>query len=261
MPLVEWTRVLWFISIGLTAVLLAQLWRQGLLATYRVLTIYLIWDIVSAVTLASVKYGTTTYGVLFFSFQPITCLLYVLTTLELMTQVLRHYPGFAVLGRRLLSASLAVGASLALLSMFSGVNYQPNVPRSTLIAVNLFLLSRVVCLTVLGFVATSTFLFMWFPVRLPPNATRFLIGYSICFAVRTINYLLLGQKGFSYAEQASFVMMVVLSTCLSFWIVRLRREGEEPVLARSGKISMEQQQRILEQIQSINTSLMRARRK
>lgn len=261
MPLVEWTRALWFLSIGLTAVLLAQLWRQGLLHTYRVLTVYLVWDIASAVVLASIKYGTTLYGVLYLSFLPVTCLLYVLTTLELMTQVLRHYPGFAVLGRRLISVALTVGACLALLSMFSGVNYQSNAPRSTVIATTLFLLSRVVCLTVLGFVASSSVMFLWFPLPLPANATRFLIGYSICFATRTINYLLLAQKGFSYAEQASFAMMVVLTFCLLFWIVRLKREGEEPALAVTTKITVEQQQRILDQIQSINTSLIRVRRK
>lgn len=257
----RYIQVLWYLNIAATAVLLVKMWKEELLVRYKALSSYLVWDLATALILVWVPLTRNLYAKLYFSFQGLTWVLYVLTTLELFTHVLKQYPGFAVFGRRLVTFALAVSVSIALLSMIAGINADPSAPWQTQLAMNLFLLGRVVCLTVLSFVGLSACIFLWFPLPLPANSTRFLFGYSLCFLARTILMFTLNQRGFRAAPLLNALTLTVVAGCLIYWIFQLRKAGETATLSLSRRWTAEEQQRVLDQIQSINSSLMQSRRK
>jgi hypothetical protein len=248
-----WLNLLWWCVSAATLVLLIRLWREGLVSTYRYFFAYLAWDLFSQVTLHFVDRRTTRYAIVYFCFQGVIWVLYIITSLELTSSVFRRFPGVTTLGRSVLSVSLAIGIGSSLVSMAFGVNYPPAAAPVTVVMMNLFLLGRIVCLSVLVFLLTSSAFLLWFPVPLPANATRFLLGYTACFAARTTGLFMLNQQGFAWSRMASVVSLGVILGCLVYWILRLSRQGEVTDIVVGQRSDPEREQRALSQLEAINS--------
>jgi hypothetical protein len=251
-PQLDWGRWLQIISIAATVALLAKLNREHLLSIYRYFSAYLIWDLLVSVVLIFIPPDRSLYGYIYFPAQVVTWALYVLTALEFFTSVVRRYPGIASLGRKIMAASLGVALVAALVSMSFGVNYPAETSTLTLIALNLFLLTRIVCLSVLVFLLVSSGLLTWFPVPLPANAVRFLLGYTVIFFTRTVSFLLVNYQGFIATKIVSLAVVLAFVGCVTYWIFRLIVVGP--------RANPEQEQRLIEQMEAINARLARSRK-
>ena len=258
--LAAWERLLWMLSIAATVVLLLKLWKEGLVGRYRWVSAYLGWSVLSAIVLSRIPRRTNRYAEVYFFFEIVFWMLFILTTLELFTSVLRRYRGIATAGRRFISAALGIALSIALLSMFIGADYPPNTPLKGVVVMHLFLFGRVVCLSVLLFLLIMSAGLSWFPVPLPANAVRFLLGYTVVFAARTMGYFGVNLRGFGIAEVVSVMCIAAALLSLTYWVIKLNAAGEKTDIIVAHRWSPEAETRLLEQLSSVNSSLGRSSR-
>jgi len=122
MPTTFLRDALWYGGVILQVMLLARLFRLGLIDRYPVLASYLAFD--AAQTALRVYlyhsglrlFGLQGYGLFYFFSQPVLWTLYFLLMLELYSLMLAEFPGFRRLGRLTMYSSLgAVALSCCLL--------------------------------------------------------------------------------------------------------------------------------------------------
>jgi len=261
LTLAGWERSLWIASVAATAVLLAKLLRNRLALRYRSFSAYLGFGILSAVVLGAVKRATNLYAYIYFAFEFVFWVLQILILFELFGLVLNRYPGVQTLGRRVLKTSLALAVAIALLSML----FKPGVPAETPVLgvafQSLYLLDQVVSASVLTFLCLMVGFLLWFPVPLSFNAARYAFGFTIYFAAKTFALFAINMEGVGWAQGASILFLALSSGCMIYWIATLTQVGEDAIVSVVSNGNPERYARLLGQIESINTSLLRSRRK
>jgi len=255
----NWERVLWLLSVVATIILLLRMWKERLLLQYRWFSGYLGWSVLSAVVLWRVPRATNRYTELYLVFESVFWVLFILTTLELFSSVLRRYNGIASMGRRFIQISLGIALAIALLSMYIGANYPPQTPTPAIVVYSMFLFGRIVCLSVLVFLLIMSAGLMWLPVPLPANAVRFLLGYTLCFAARTMGYFSVNLKGLGVGQLVGTICISAALLCLVYWVIRLSAEGEQTNVIVGHRWSEEGEQRLIGKISSLNSALTRSR--
>jgi len=102
---------------------------------------------------------------------------------------------------------------------------------------------------------------LWFPVRMPRNLAIFSTGFVIWFAAKT--GLLLARSYWS-PESVDFLstsMNVILSACFAYWSVFITQQGETAAVRIGHSWHVGEQERLIGQLEAMNTALLRAARR
>jgi len=254
--LVAAIEVVILIASGLAAV---KLWYTGLCRRYKALFAYLIFR--CAFYLAVVFWFTDLRSAAYQKFyvltQPIAWFFFILLVLELYTLILEKHKGLATLGRWF----QYVGLALSILT--SGLALLPQIRTGQVqvspILTYYYAIERGVDFSLLIFLV---FMLVWltrYPVPLSRNVLVHSVVYSTLFLSSTVGMFARVFFGFQLSRPVSTATLAILAACILVWLIFLNEKGEE-VRVNIPHLGPEQEQRVLEQLEALNRTLLKVSR-
>jgi hypothetical protein len=176
-----------------------------------------------------------------------------MVVLELYSVVLRNLEGIASVARRYIKITLAVAIFVALLPLL--VEKTPNTLTGYL-----FIFERPILSSLVVFVLLICGFLVYYPVPLGRNVIIYLAGYAVYFlTIATMAFI--NNLGYFWNRQKSNVDMGVALACQLFWLFALSRQGEKKRVVVGHHWKPGDEQRLLAQLEAINSSLLRSGRK
>jgi len=238
--------------------LLLRLWRTGLWKTYRFFSLYLFVDLARTIVALFLEPGTNAYGLLYVTSVPADRVCAVLAVLEVYGLVLRKYAGIGTLGRWAISGALILSGVISLVSLY------PDVGREgTLYPILVFVhaLERAISSALLLFLLLITAFLVWFPIPLGRNVVVHTLVFGAYFSANALLLLLRNLVGANLLRVLSTINLGVATACLIAWLIFLSPAGEAAVLVFGSRWRKVDSERLVRQLDAINSSLMRAVRK
>jgi hypothetical protein len=190
--------------------------------------------------------------------QPVMWFFYILIVLELYTLVLRNHQGIATLGRWLLIAALFIAMLVSLLTLVPDLE-SPLGPYPILSYYSL--IERGVNSSLVVFLLVIVAFLAWYPIPLSRNVILHSFVFSVYFLSSTATLFVRNVTGFEMTRMASAILLAITDVCLLVWIVFLNRRGESRVVVLGHQWQPGDEERLVEQLDSINKTLLRSTRK
>lgn len=238
--------------------LAVRLLRLDLHRRYRVFFAYLIfWTVRSAVLLpVNVKSGA--YQIIWIVTEPLLWVFYILLVLELYSLILESHKGLYTVGRWVMYFGFGIAVVGSVLSLIPPP-HDP-VKQSTLLAYVL-LIERGVDVSVVLFLLVMLLFLLWYPVPLSRNVIVHSVVYSVFFISNSLGFLLASTLGYHLLRPVNLGTMAVSTICVFIWLKYLSRAGEERLTTLRAAWRPGQERQLVEQLNSINATLLRAVRK
>ena len=234
----------------------AKLYRTGLYRRYRIFFCYFIFRVVNGIWPLCLNVHSETYLHLWVISEPLTWMFYVGVVLELYKLVLERHRGLYTLGRWALYFGMALSVGLSVLSLF--LRIKP-AQRSRILPY-IVPADRGVTLCLAIFLLLMLFLLSRYPVPLSRNVILHASLYTVFFLSNTLGIILFSVFGIGLYNSISTGLMVVSCACVYSWLFFLSPKGEE-VRMNILHFGPEHEERLLYQLDSLNTTLLRASRK
>src|SRR5271166_3390583 len=229
--------------------LVFRLVQTGLYRIYPVFFYFLVSEAVQSIVLPWTTYGTTLYKNLFLITASAILCFYVLVVLELYSIVLRDLIGIASLARTY--TKIAICAAVIISLMLLVLEKSP-----TSIVEQFVILERSIVSSLVLFVVLTTAFLVYYPIQLNRNVIVYSLGYAFYFLC-TATTLLFGNMGVMNLYFVNNILLTVTALCLLFWVVFLNRKGEEKSVVFGHGWDRHDEARLLQQLQAINSSLLR----
>ena len=248
------------ISAIFSVVVVVKLFLSGLYRKYRIFFIYFLFRVPFQLVTWHFSDHTNTraYLDLWLYTEPFVILFYVLVVLELYRLVLERYKGLYTLGRWAMYVALAISVTVSLLTLLPRIAPSTSEPSKRLfeeIAVE-----RGVDLSLVLFILLI-FLFLGrYPVTLSRNVIVHTVIYSIFFLSETLVLLLRTLFGWDWRDRMNLVLTGIGAACTIAWSLLLSARGEE-VQLRTPELRPESEERILQQLDALNATLLKVSRK
>jgi len=248
-------RSLWFADMLLCVILVVRLFRLKLAATYRFFFAFLIVSTVRSVAMWPLDMQSQNYITVWKWTQPVFWVLYTLIVMELSSLIFKEYQGIQVLGRRAVYGSLAVSilVSLLILAPVWRHSAEPTLSSARFFMVERGIDSALVLLLLLLLV---------FLALLPIPLCKNVVIHSVLYST----YFMTAAVGTFIADKISFETYTIVSTCLLgvyfinlvLWISLLTQEGESKIAVMPKPLPASYEEKLVEQLASINKTLLRA---
>jgi hypothetical protein len=254
-----WEKIVWFLTIGLTAGVLVKLWYAGLAKVYRLFFGYLAWDFLSSIGAALwTSYNTTWYGYYYVCAQTIKIVIAAFMLIEIYGLAMERAPALAHYLRSALGYIL--GAAGAIPVIWALLDHAA--PNSPLLRAYL-LFEQTMAATMAIFLILISIFIAWFPVRMRRNVIVYIGGFIVWSLSRSAALHLVSQ--WSGNKHLSMVVnsieMYVILGCLLVWLLGLRREGETRTAIVGHLWNRAEAEHLTGQLDAINNSLERLRRR
>jgi hypothetical protein len=234
------------------AALLIRFSYTGLYKTYRFFFAYLMIVCVQGIAPFFLRRRTFSYGMVFFITEAIILCLYALIVLELYSVVLRELPGIASIARRYIRIAIAIAILISALLL--GLERTP----SNVIA-SFFSFERPIVSSLVFFVCLITVFLARYPISLHRNVIYYTVGYAFYFTSKAA-VLLLRNTGHEWDKPLSSALLGICTACLIFWTFALRSQPPPDAQVAPRRWKGPEEQRLLEQLNAVNASLLRARK-
>lgn len=253
-----WEKGLLYLTTALTVSLLAKLWRSGLVKIYRRLFSFLAVDFLSSVIGLSVPYNTTWYGYLYVAMQTLKIAVAAFVLVEIYALALERTPALAQFGRNTVSYILGAAALLPVAGIL--MDHAPS-PHPYLRRFLLF--EQTMDATIAIFLIIISVFIAWFPVRMRRNVILYAGMFIVWFLSRSAGVHVVNQWSgdLTVALVVNFAEMGIIIGCLMVWLIGLQPEGEGRTAVVGHLWNRAEAGRLTEQLDAINDSLERLRRK
>jgi hypothetical protein len=246
-------RILLILQIGAWLGLCVRMWVSGLHRVYANFFRFLVLELLQALIPLFVPLESLLYRDLFVLSDGLIVAFDALVVLELYSVILRDLRGIAGVARRYIKIILVLAIFVSLLPL--SIEKTPNTPTGYL-----FIFERPVLSSLIVFVLLICGFLVYYPVPLGRNVIVYLAGYSVYFTMMA-TMALLQNLGYFWNRQASSVDMGITLACQLFWLLALRRQGEKKRVVVGHQWKPGDEQRLLAQLEAINSSLLRSGRK
>jgi hypothetical protein len=172
---------------------------------------------------------------------------------ELCGLVLEKYQGLLTLGRWAIYFGLVISAVISVISLLPKIRSFGHQWR-TIKYLNAA--DRGITLTLLVFLLLMMVLIRNYPVRLSRNVILHAGLFTVFFISNTVVGLFYNLFGTQLYQPISTGLMAISSLCVLAWLFFLRPEGEE-VRLDLPHFTPEHEERILDQLNALNTTLLR----
>ena len=241
----------------LTAV---KLGFTGLYRRYRALFCFLILRslfFVVALFVLGGDLGSGAYQKFWLAFTPISWIIDILVVLELYSLVLEKHRGLLTLGRWVQYAGLALAIFISGLSLLPSI--RGGVAQKSAILDYYYAIERGIDLSLVVFLVFILFWLTRYPVPLSRNVVVHSLVYSTLFFSNTLGLLARVFFGFQLSRPVSTFILGIFAACTLVWLVLLNEKGEE-VRVNVPHFGPEQEQRILSQLEALNSTLLKVSR-
>ena len=263
----NWSRAAQYVSDVLALLLIIRIAaiRVRLPGVYRVFVAFLAFQLLESL-LSLVLYALDTklhldYRVLWMSLQVISWVLSLWMAYALLSEILKSLPGILRFSRVVLNVIFTLAIVLALLTVVpeysaaGGAKFTNPIDR-VLIAV--FVLNRAVAMAALLVLACILAFILWFPVEMRRNLAIFSVGLVAYFAVKVALLLARSYLSHESTRLLSTTMAFVVAACFAYWIVFITQQGQVVQVRWGHSWRLDEQRRLMNQLQSMNTALLRA---
>ena len=232
--------------------LTAKMLVSGLASTYSYLTLRAAFECLRVMVAFSMNKDTRTYAHFYFATQPVLWLLDILMLLEVYTAVFNSQRGIATFSRKVISVAMLASAGLAALTFL----FRPESNLSeTLMAVAT--IERAVNISLLCFIIVLVGFLTWFPVPLSRNTLVHSTVFSGYFALRAAVSLARTSISQDIAQLLNASVMAASVLSVLVWTFGLTQRGQEVKLRSGIRRTGVDEERLIEQLESINRSLIR----
>lgn len=261
----------WWLSIIGYVALFVRLKRERIQHIYRFFSVFVVFSVVSGLALvvsvpiaqfitgnSSEKFAGNVYGVTWAVTEPVLWILYVLIVLEMYGLVLQKYPGIASLGRWAVFVGLGIALAITALTLsadFSNPSEKFPLLRLMLVA------GRGIASSLVIFLLLITTFLSRYPVPLSRNVIVYSIVYAVYFLSASITMLVRNVAGADTVDLVNMVNSMIAVLCIGVWVRYLNRAGERQTVTLGHRWKPEQAQHLIEQLDSINATLLRTARK
>jgi hypothetical protein len=246
-------QILLAVELALLLTLCVRMWASGLYKVYANFFRFLVLEFLQALIPLLVPIQSHLYRDLFVLSDGLIVAFDALVVLELYSAILRELQGIASLARRYIKITLVLAIFISLLPL--SIEKKPNTPTGYL-----FIFERPVLSSLIVFVLLICGFLAYYPVPLGRNVIVYLAGYAIYFtAMATMAFS--QNLGYFWNRGKSDVEMSVAVGCQVFWLLALSRQGENKRLVVGHQWKPGDQERLMAQLEAINTSLLRSGRK
>lgn len=254
MPMALLERALTIAGLLATAALLWRVWNARL-TNYPSLVAYLVWHFAGAVPLMIVPRRSAAYFYAYACLLLVQWVIDVLVTLELVKLITSRYPGIMSASRIAVKVALAAAIVVALVS--ATIDLDPNATSNQQQLKALFLVDRTISVSVLGFLSCIIGFLLWFPVRLSRNVVAYAVGFIILFAAQIMTLLAGNLFGRGTYQALSLLDQTVFVAVACYWAVRMTATNERAQTVVGHAWNRTEENRLIEQLDSINATLMR----
>jgi hypothetical protein len=245
-----------YANICAATVLAVRLFTSHLAHLYRPFLLLVCYGIGADVLSVAVRqqWLPIDYRSLWLLLQPVEWVLYIAVSYGLMQRLLSHHPGIYSVSKKVLLGcfTLALIVSVCSARLEYGSSTIENLP------VNVgLIIERAVCTGALLVLVLSLAYLLWFPVEVARNVAFLSAGLVIYFASETA--LLLARNIWSpqSLRLVSTVLILISTVCLITWAFLLNSAGERSMVRPGHSWSPDDQQRLLTQLDALNSVLVR----
>ena len=248
--------LLWGFTIVANAAAALRLYQLDLNRTYRFFFAYLVFATARSLILLPFDVRGAQYGIVYLATLPILWVFYILVVLELYSLVLQNYSGIYSLGRWTLYGALVFSVAVSIITLIPSwgnetsrlMFWSTTVERGVLFSLVIFLL--------LIFIFLSRY-----PVELNRNIIVHSIVYTVFFLGVSMTIFIRNVVGYEVAREINNVVIVISAACYMVWIFFLTRRGESRIVKLRHSWTEEDEQRLIDQLNNINATLLRAARR
>jgi hypothetical protein len=244
-------------SLLLHLLLLLRMQKLGLRRTFRWFFSFLA---IEAVLLSClfVLHARQSYAYTYIILQPVLWVLLMLVQLELYSLILGGYTGIATLARRFTYAALGVSVGISLFTLSADMNFAAH---KYPVLLYYTVIHRGLLFSLLLFQVLTTAFLLWFPVALGRNALSHSLIYFFYFLVSGVAIFYRNITGSAVTPQVNVVLMAATIACLAAWMMAFQRaEQEKPARLRPA-LPLDEERRLLGQLEAINETILRGGRK
>jgi hypothetical protein len=246
-------QILAIVQVAVLLGLCSKLWRNGLARVYVFFFSFLVLEFLQALIPLLVPLQSSLYRDLFVVSDGLIVAFDALVVLELYSVILRDLEGISSIARRYIKITLVLAALVSLLPLL--VEKTPNTLTGYL-----FIFERLILSSLVVFVLLISGFLVYYPIPLWRNVVVYLTGYTVYFLTMTI-MVFVNNLGYFRNRQKSNVDMAVAVVCQVFWLLALSRPGEKKRVVVGHQWNSSDEQRLIAQLEAINTSLLRSGRK
>jgi len=244
----EWVSLL---GSGLTAF---KLFRSGLHRRYRIFFAYFVFRVPYLACMLSLDVKSDLYQQVWMVTEPLLWIFYILVVLELYGLILEKYKGLYSLGRWAMYLAMAVSITLSIVSLLPRIT--PELPQRSRRLGYIIAAERGIDFSLAVFILLILLFLSFYPVALSRNVKVHAVLYSIYFLSNTLVFLLRAVFGLKLGDTFNLFLMGASSGCVVAWLLLLNRKGEE-VRASIPRFGPEHEQRILTQLDALNSTLLK----
>jgi hypothetical protein len=263
----NWSRTAQYVSDILALFLIIRLAaiRVRLPGVYRIFVAFLAFQLLeSLLSLALYAFNSVLhldYRLLWMPLQVIAWVLSLWLAYALLSEILKSLPGILRFSRVVLNVVFTLAILLAVVTVVpeysaaGGAKFADPIDR-LLIAV--FVLNRAVAMAALLVLACILAFILWFPVEMRRNLAVFSLGLVIYFAAKVALLLARSYLSHESTRLLSTTMAFVLAACFAYWIVSISSRGQAIPVRWGHSWRLEEQRRLVTQLESMNAALLRA---
>ena len=249
---ISWLQWLVLAGSALTAL---KLYALGLYKRYPVLCWYFFLRVPNTIWPLFLDIHSPLYRQLWLITEPVFLGLHVLLVLELVRLVLERYKGLQSLLRWAVCICGVIALSISIVSVV------PQMQRTASVGTAFRLVlaaGRAVDTTLAVMLVLLVLLLSRYPVTFPRNVRLYAIAFPLLFVGGTIGVYMATYSRALYTP-ANIVLQIVYTVSVFSWFFLLNRAGEEvPVSTRH--FGPEQEQRLLTQLDALNTTMLKVSR-
>jgi hypothetical protein len=256
------------VSILGSALTVLKLLTSGLYRRYRIFFAYFVFRVpymtasLILTHLTGLRGGdgikSDLYFYFFFCAQPFLLLAYILMVLELYRLVLERYKGLYTLGRWAMYGAILISGTISILTLLPKI--APSTPEPSKWLFYEVGAERGVDLALV----ISILLIVWFLSKYPVPLSRNVVTHTVIFAVFFLSdaLVLLWRTllGYHLATTFNVISTGISSACSVAWWLMLSANGEE-VRTQTPQLRPDSEERILEQLDLLNATLLKVSRK
>lgn len=256
------------VSILGTALTVLKLITSGLYRRYRIFFAYFVFRIpymTASLILTHLKglrggdgIYSDLYFYLFYYSEPLLLLAYILVVMELYSLVLERYKGLYTLGRWAMYGAILISSTISILTLLPKIGASEPEPSKRMFYE--MAAERGVDLALVIFILLIVWFLSKYPVPLSRNVVIHTVIYAIFFLSNSLALLWRTLLGYDLNTTFNLIVTAITSACSVAWWLLLSAKGEE-VRAQGPEIRPESEERILQQLDLLNQTLLKVSRK